>query len=202
MLSRKSHEPKVQETEVEEDLMETEEHQDDGATPLPIRPQARSGNASGRPTGNPEIVRRAPDIPAASTGQRRQAAAAETEEKKLIVGREIVLSGEINSCDHLVVEGRVEANIANCREIDIAESGTFKGEAEIDFADISGNFEGSITAGDLLLVRSTGRVTGTVRFGQLEIERGGQIVGDVQTVSDAQDAGRKKSAAATETAAE
>ena len=201
MLSRKSDQPKVEETEVEESLMESEEYTDDGATPLPIRPQARGGGGSVRPSGNPEIVRRAPDIPTATNTPRRQAAA-ETEEKKLIVGREIVLSGEINSCDHLVVEGRVEANIANCREIDIAETGTFKGEAEIDFADISGNFEGSITAADLLLVRSTGRVTGTVRFGQIEIERGGQIVGDVQTVSDSQPASRKKAATATETAAE
>src|SRR4051794_13879616 len=53
--------------------------------------------------------------------------AAETETRKLIVGREISLSGEITQCDRLVVEGSVEANLVGCRDIDIAESGLFKG---------------------------------------------------------------------------
>lgn len=131
-----------------------------------------------RPLGNPEIVRRAPDIPSAA-GRRQDF---EGEKKKLTVGREIVLSGEINSCDHLVVEGRVEANIADCHALEIAESGVFKGEAEIDIADISGHFEGTLTANQLLLVRSTGRVTGNVSYGQLEIERGGEVTGDLHTV--------------------
>lgn len=101
--------------------------------------------------------------------------------KKLIVGREIELSGNISACDKLVVEGRVEANIRDCREIEIASSGTFKGEAEIEIAEISGTFDGTLIAKDILFVRSSGRVTGTVRFGKLEIERGGEIVGDVGT---------------------
>lgn len=181
MFNRKTEEPENDQTESEKDpQMENEEQHEDGAAPVQMKPQLRAAQGSGR-TGNPEIVRRAPEIP--SVAGRRGAAEREqsTDSKKLIVGREIVLSGEINSCDRLVVEGRVEANIADCREIEIAESGTFKGEAEIDFADISGNFEGSLTARSLLLVRATGRVTGNVRFGQLEIERGGQIVGDVRT---------------------
>ena len=46
-------------------------------------------------------------------------------------------------------------------------------------AEISGNFEGTLTARDILIVRSTGRINGTVRFGKLEIERGGEVVGDI-----------------------
>ena len=109
--------------------------------------------------------------------------------KKLIVGREIALTGSISACDKLVVEGRVEANIQDCRELEVASSGTFKGEAEIDIAEISGTFEGTLTARDILFVRSSGRVTGTVRFGKLEIERGGEIVGDVGTYSGTAAAG-------------
>lgn len=183
MFNRKPEEPVIDQTVSEEDpQMENEEHHEDGGSPIAAKPQLRAAQGSGRAAGNPEIVRRAPEIPSA-TGRRAPPPPEreQTDSKKLIVGREIVLSGEINSCDRLVVEGRVEANIADCREIEIAESGTFKGEAEIDFADISGNFEGSLTARSLLLVRATGRVTGNVRFGQLEIERGGQIVGDVRT---------------------
>lgn len=109
--------------------------------------------------------------------------------KRLLVGRDIALSGQISACDKLVVEGRVEANMSQCREIDIAESGTFKGEAEIDVAEISGRFEGTLTARDLLIVRSTGRVSGTIRVGRLEVERGGEIEGNIQVLRTDDQAG-------------
>ncbi len=107
----------------------------------------------------------------------------ETEHRTLIVGREIGLSGEITSCDRLVVEGSVEANLANCREIDIAESGLFKGTASIDDAEIRGRFEGTLIARQHLHIRSTGKVTATVSYAEVEIEPGGQLSGTVQVLS-------------------
>ena len=104
----------------------------------------------------------------------------ETEMRKLIVGREISLAGEITSCDRLVVEGSVEANLANCRDIEISDTGVYKGSASIEEAEIRGRFDGVLNVRRRLLIRATGRVTGTVRYGQIEIERGGQISGDVQ----------------------
>ena len=109
--------------------------------------------------------------------------------KTLVIGREIVLSGKIASCDRLVVEGQVEAKMKDCHEIEIAETGAFKGQVEFDRADISGIFEGDLTARDHLVVRATGRISGKVRFGELEIERGGQIIGDVQVFGEGAAAG-------------
>ena len=109
--------------------------------------------------------------------------------KTLVIGRDIVLSGKIASCDRLVVEGQVEAKMKDCREIEIAETGAFKGQVEFDRADISGTFEGDLTAREHLVVRATGRITGKVRFGELEIERGGQIIGDVQVFGEGAAAG-------------
>ncbi len=128
----------------------------------------------------PEIVRRAREYGTAPADDRSMGSFGDG--KKLIVGRDIELNGQISSCEKLVVEGKVEANISECREIEIAESGTFLGEAEIEVAEISGAFEGTITARDLLIVRATGHITGTIRFGQLEVERGGRIEGDVRAL--------------------
>jgi len=100
--------------------------------------------------------------------------------RKLIVGREISLSGEITSCDKLIVEGSVEANLQNCHDVDIAESGLFKGSATIDEIEVRGRFEGNLTVRKRLLIRASGRVSGTIRYGQVEIECGGQISGDIQ----------------------
>lgn len=104
----------------------------------------------------------------------------EADLRQLLVGREITLSGEITACDRLVVEGSVEANLKNCRDVEIAESGLFKGQCSIDDAEIRGRFEGTLTVKKRLFIRSTGKVTGTIRYGQIEIECGGQIAGDVQ----------------------
>ena len=110
------------------------------------------------------------------------------ESKKLLIGRDIVLSGDISACDKLVVEGCVETNISACREIEITETGTFKGEAEIEIAEISGVFEGDICVHNHLVVRSTGRVTGKIRVKQLEVERGGEISGEIKIIPDTEGA--------------
>ena len=99
---------------------------------------------------------------------------------KLIVGPNIKLKGvEITDCDTLVVEGRVEATM-DSRVIQIAESGAFKGSAEIDIAEIRGEFDGELTVRQKLVIYATGKVSGKIRYGKVVIEEGGQLSGDVQ----------------------
>src|SRR4051812_16835465 len=105
------------------------------------------------------------------------------EMRKLIVGRDISLSGEITACDVLVVEGTVEAKLRDGRNIEIAESGLFKGSVEIDEADIAGRFEGDISVRGRLRLRSTGKINGSIRYGELEVEAGGQLIGDIQVMT-------------------
>lgn len=106
----------------------------------------------------------------------------DTESKKLVVGREICLKGEITSCDKLVVEGCVEAALTNARIIEVAPSGFFKGNAQVKEADISGRFEGELTADDKLTVRNGGRISGVIRYGRIIIESGGEIDGEMETL--------------------
>ena len=99
---------------------------------------------------------------------------------KLTVGPNIKLKGvEITDCDTLVVEGTVEATM-NSRVIQIAEQGAFKGSAEIDIAEIRGEFDGNLIVRQKLVIYSTGKVTGTIRYGKLVVEEGGQISGEIQ----------------------
>ena len=98
---------------------------------------------------------------------------------KLTVGPNIKLKGvEITDCDTLVVEGYVEATM-DSRVIQISEQGSFKGSAEIDVAEIRGEFNGNLTVRDKLVIYATGKVTGTIRYGKLVVEEGGQISGEI-----------------------
>lgn len=102
--------------------------------------------------------------------------------RTLVVGREISLAGEIGSCDALVGEGTVEAKLRDGSMIQITDSGLFKGSVEIEEADIGGRFEGELTVRGRLTVRATGRINGTVRYGELMVEAGGKLVGDIHYV--------------------
>jgi cytoskeletal protein CcmA (bactofilin family) len=107
-------------------------------------------------------------------------AAAPTGGSKLIVGPNIKLKGvEITDCDTLVVEGLVEATM-DSRVMEIAAQGAFKGSAEIDVAEIYGQFDGNLTVRQKLVIYATGKVTGKIRYGKLVIEEGGQLSGDIQ----------------------
>lgn len=102
---------------------------------------------------------------------------------KLIVGPEIKLKGaEITDCDTLVVQGRVEASM-NSRVIQIAECGVFVGKVGIDTAEIRGRFEGELTVHNQLVIRSTGRVSGKIRYGKISVEEGGELTGDVAAIA-------------------
>ena len=98
---------------------------------------------------------------------------------RLIVGPNIKLKGvEITDCDTLVVEGTVEATM-DSRVIQIMANGAFKGSADIDIAEIHGKFDGNLTVRDKLVIYAQGKVNGTIRYGKVIIEEGGQLSGDV-----------------------
>lgn len=101
------------------------------------------------------------------------------DDRKLVVGQGIRLSGEIKKCEKLVVEGEVEADLKDCVSLEIAPEGQFNGAAVVEDAEISGRFDGELTVNGRLLLRSSGRINGQIRYTDLEIERGGKIAGSV-----------------------
>ena len=115
------------------------------------------------------------------TGQKPQASSVgDSSGSKLTVGPNIKLKGvEITDCDTLVVEGTVEATM-DSRVIHISENGAFKGSAEIDIAEIHGEFNGTLTVRQKLVIYSSGKVNGKIRYGKLVVEEGGQLAGEIE----------------------
>jgi cytoskeletal protein CcmA (bactofilin family) len=136
-------------------------------TPNVQRERSMTAPAGGR-RGVPEISRRAASPGAADSG------------RKLIVGDGLSLSGEITSCDILVVAGKVEAKLTDGKLLEINETGQFRGSVEIENADIAGRYDGQLIVHGRLTVRSTGRISGMVKYGELEVSAGGQIIGELQ----------------------
>jgi cytoskeletal protein CcmA (bactofilin family) len=98
---------------------------------------------------------------------------------RLTVGPHIKLKGvEITDCDTLVVEGSVQASM-DSRVMQIAEGGSFSGSAQIDEAEIRGDFDGQLTARHKLMLYASAKVKGQIRYGKLVMEEGAQLSGDV-----------------------
>jgi cytoskeletal protein CcmA (bactofilin family) len=137
----------------------------------------------GQAASTPAVSQAGAATPASSTAAASSADTAKANEKesesKLTVGPNIKLKGvEITDCDTLVVEGTVEATM-DSRVIQISERGAFSGSAEIDIAEIRGKFDGNLTVRQKLVIYATGKVTGKVRYGQVIIDEGGQLSGEI-----------------------
>ena len=102
-----------------------------------------------------------------------------SDSKTLTVGRDISLKGDITECDSLIVEGRIEAKLESARALEVCRGGRFDGGARVETATISGRFDGDLDVARTLRITASGKLTGRVTYGHLEIEKGGEIHGDV-----------------------
>lgn len=151
--------------------------------PLPSRPAAilaqpavaRPVNAAGGPSTPPRPATWPITRPSAAPGPSQSTP--QGLGRVLAVGRDIRLTGEIKSCDTLTIEGSVEGDLSETRHLEIGQGGRFNGTAEVESAVIGGAFEGDLTVRGLLTLKGTGRVSGSIRYGEIEIERGGRISG-------------------------
>ncbi|HBK05743.1 MAG TPA: hypothetical protein DDZ81_07735 [Acetobacteraceae bacterium] len=131
------------------------------ATPATPATPARPGMTTGRPAGRDPSERRT-----------------------LVVGRGISVQGIVQDAERLVVEGTVEATMIHATELAIAPGGVFKGEVEVEDAEIAGTIDGTLTARGSLVVRGSGRVLGTAKCRRLQVEDGGQITGRIEMITD------------------
>ena len=194
-------EAQVEKKVVEQDLEPTmqqsllkEEQEFAAPEQAQVKPQnvyQRVGSASVRPgvqysakPATPSYKTATPSAPAAkapSSVARAPAFDADVNfgDRKLTIGRGITMSGEIESCDFLHVEGTVEAALRGATQLNIAESGVFYGTVEIENATIAGRFEGEIVVNGRLTIESTGVITGSISYRDLSVESGAVIDGRI-----------------------
>ena len=143
-----------------------------GRAPYPV-PSPQPAPSNGVPVAPRPPLHAAPPRPMRDPADRRT----------LVVGRGISVQGTVQDAERLVVEGMVEATMIHAAELNIAPGGVFKGEAEVDEAEIAGTIDGTLTARGSLMIRGTGRVLGVARCRRLQVEDGGQITGRMEMIA-------------------
>lgn len=106
----------------------------------------------------------------------------------MVVGKGIMIKGDVDNCATLIVEGYFEGNYRG-GFLAVPKGGKYVGVADVRRADIGGRLHGTLSARTLLEVRSTGKIEGMVRHNDLKIEQGGVMVGDIQKGAKSSPAG-------------
>lgn len=96
-------------------------------------------------------------------------------------GEGVIFKGSITAPEKVVVHGTIEGEII-ARDLLVGPTGQIKGNVSVDQADIQGKVFDRIEAKVCLSLRKTGRVEGSASYGDIEIEKGGVLSGEVSTI--------------------
>lgn len=92
-----------------------------------------------------------------------------------VIGTDITITGDINAATDLHVDGSIDGDI-KCSALVQGESSKIAGAIVADNARLAGQVKGSITAKELVILKSA-RIEGDVHYDALTIEQGAQVDG-------------------------
>lgn len=96
-----------------------------------------------------------------------------------VVGRSIVIDGEITGDDDVVVEGTVKGKIHLTQNLFVEAEGVIEAEVATQSVDVSGQITGNITAVDKVELKSSCRMTGDIKAPRILIADGASFKGSV-----------------------
>ncbi len=110
-----------------------------------------------------------------------------------IIGEGTSIQGDINSNGDIRVDGKITGTIVSKAKVAVGPTGEVIGDIVCKNADISGKIKGKINISELLFLKSTSVLEGSVKTEKLVIESGAKFNGDckmgkVANMSDVKDA--------------
>jgi cytoskeletal protein CcmA (bactofilin family) len=122
------------------------------------------------------------------------------QENAAYIGAGVAVKGDISAPDALVVDGVIEGDVA-ARVVVVGGSGAIRGKVNAVEADIGGAVVGEVHITRLLAIRATGRVEGRVSYGEIALEKGALLKGELSSSGEARAAVSKTAPAAVATRA-
>ena len=108
-----------------------------------------------------------------------------TEEKKvensnssLMIGEGVTITGTIKANNQVTIQGTIDGDI-ECNSVTINKSGNVKGKIKTDTMTVEGKAEGEMNVNTVLNIKSEGHVNGKVFYGEIQIDEGGKISGEI-----------------------
>lgn len=106
------------------------------------------------------------------------------------IGEGVTFKGSITVPDVIVVDGIVEGDVT-ARTVRVGVSGSIKGTVTSIDAEVHGKLCDKIEVKEFLLVRSTGRIEGSLACGDVQVERGAVLSANVMSTRAKEEAPRQ-----------
>lgn len=116
---------------------------------------------------------------------RRESSTGASAQVQAIIGRSIVLKGEMSANEDLLIEGQFEGTV-NLQDhcLTIGSNGKVKAEIQARQVVILGSVNGNISAREKIEVRRSGNVTGDLTSASIAIEEGAYFKGSIDILRD------------------
>ncbi|MEZ5925440.1 MAG: polymer-forming cytoskeletal protein [Hyphomicrobiaceae bacterium] len=98
-----------------------------------------------------------------------------------LIRDDMIIKGSIRRCRQLEVHGYIEGEV-EAGSLLVHESGRIFGKVRADNIEVLGTVQGDVVIKHLCHIRSTGTVAGSVLYGELAMESGGDLTADVRNV--------------------
>ena len=99
----------------------------------------------------------------------------------LFIAEDTIIRGNVRNCRQMEVAGYIEGEVVT-QELVVREGGRCFGTVTTGTADVHGTLQGNVNVKQLINIRSTGAVNGTVQYGKMAMEMGGSLSAEVKNV--------------------
>jgi cytoskeletal protein CcmA (bactofilin family) len=96
-----------------------------------------------------------------------------------VIGENIVVDGEIEGEDPIVVEGTVKGRMGIDSSVSVATEGVVEADIESSEVEVSGSMTGDIDASERVEIKNEGKMVGDIRSPRILIEDGANFKGHI-----------------------
>lgn len=116
---------------------------------------------------------------------RRETSVSSSGQVQAIIGRSIILKGELSADEDLLIEGQFEGTV-NLQDhcLTIGSNGKVKAEIQARQVIVLGSVHGNVSAREKIEVRRTGNVTGDLTSASIAIEEGAYFKGSIDILRE------------------
>jgi cytoskeletal protein CcmA (bactofilin family) len=97
-----------------------------------------------------------------------------------IIGKGIIIRGNMTGGDDLIIEGRVEGHVAIKNHLTIETTGAVNADIKAGTLTINGEANGNIDASERVSMNATSKVTGDIKAHRVVIEDGARFNGSIE----------------------
>ena len=95
------------------------------------------------------------------------------------------IKGNIESKGDIRVDGKLVGNLQTSSKVFVGPSGSIKGDVQAQQADVLGTIEGTVKVSELLALKESCEITGTIYTGQLQVDPSASFNGECHMGTEA-----------------